>query len=49
MFTKNKAKISEEYGDLKNRAKIVLEITDKSLFFEIKFFSKCSKKFLLAI
>ena len=36
---------SEVYDDLKNEAKIGLEISDKSFFFEVKFFSKCSKKF----
>ena len=36
---------SDVYDDLKNEAKIGLEISDKSFFFEVKFFSKCSKKF----
>ena len=33
------------FNDLKNEAKIGLKISDKSFFFEVKFFSKCSKKF----
>ena len=33
------------FDDLKNEAKIGLEISDKFFFFKFNFVSKCSKKF----